>query len=112
MSFRIVCYLVARAGLECELPAVSKLSLELSFDAQKDVTLDAPMVGTITRRVLHHPHAKTAEVLSSPVGHATLAFVLGALDLRPVGSPEWDSGDLHDDSSVCERLMFELTGLP
>ena len=104
MSFCVVCYLVAHAGSECELPAVSKFRLELSFGAQEYVAFDAPMVREITRRVLNHPDANISEVPRPPVGHATLAFVFGALDLRPVGGREWDSGDLHDDSSVCERL--------
>jgi hypothetical protein len=55
--------------------------VQLAVDAQDYVTLAAPMICEITRRVLNHANADVPKVLSAPVGQSGFAFVLGSLDL-------------------------------
>jgi hypothetical protein len=81
VSFSVIGDLVAHAWPERECSAVFELGMKLTFRAQKDVALDAPMIGSVPGRVLDHPDADGSEVLGSPVGAAALAFVFGSGNL-------------------------------
>ena len=96
MGFRIVGDLITHARHERKAPPVLQIGMELTFDAQENVTLHAPMVGEVARLVLDHAHADASEVLGSPVCAAALALVLGRRDLRPVGGSKRDVGHLHE----------------
>ncbi len=66
-----------------------------ALDAQQHMPLAAPVIGEIAGSVLHHADAKVPEVAGLPIGCSCLTFVLGALNLSPVGEYERDAGHLH-----------------
>ncbi|MNY59011.1 hypothetical protein D3C86_1954120 [compost metagenome] len=88
MRLCLVGNLIAHAGFQHEHPPVGEFRRHLAFKAQKDMTLFAPVVGQITRRVLDHPHPNAAEMLRPPGRMARVALVHGRFDLRPVGRAE------------------------
>ena len=45
MRFGVICDLIAHAQLEREAATVFKLGVEVSFEAEQDVALHAPVVG-------------------------------------------------------------------
>ena len=57
--------LVAHPGTEVESPPVAELGLELTGEAQQDVSLLAPVVRTISCRILDHANADRAELEDS-----------------------------------------------
>ena len=80
MGLGLVGHLVAHAWLEQKLPAIFELGVQLSLEAKQDVALGAPMIGQVTRRVLHHPHPDVPELLRAPIGGPGDAFMFGGLD--------------------------------
>ena len=98
MRFCIVGNLVAHTGLQGECPPVFELGVKLTFDAQKNVSLDAPVISAIARRVVNHPDADVSKLLCSPVRATSLAAMLRRRQLRPVCRSEWDARHLHSDS--------------
>ena len=52
MGLAVVGNLIAHARQEGKRPAVLELSMKLAFGAQKDVTLEAPVISQVTRGVL------------------------------------------------------------
>jgi hypothetical protein len=81
VRFCVVCDLVAHTRIQRELATVSEFCVQLAVDTQDDVTLAAPMICEITRRLINHANADVPKVLSAPVGQPGFAFVLGSLDL-------------------------------
>src|SRR6185312_15545196 len=96
MWLRVVGYLIAHPRAQRKDAAVSQLGVELALRAKKDVTLDAPVISEIARRVLHHAYADPAEDSGAPKRHAALASMLRALDLRPVGCAKRYGGHVHE----------------
>src|SRR5678815_2024849 len=96
MRLGVVGYLIAHPRAQREDPAVSQLGVELALGAKKDVTLDAPVIGEIARRVLHHAYADSPEDPGPPERHAALTSMLRALDLRPVGRAKRYGGHVHE----------------
>src|SRR5688572_16922810 len=94
----IVGDLVTHAGAEHELASVLQLGVQLAFDAEQDVSLAAPVVRDITRRVLDHAHADAAEIASPPVCSTSITRVRRRLDRRPVRGAEWNVIHLHPAS--------------
>jgi hypothetical protein len=88
--------LVAHAGSQREPAPVRELGLELALDAEEDVALHAPMVREVSRGVLDDAHADAPEGSRPPVRAPGLTFVLGRLDLAPVGRTEWNARHVHD----------------
>src|SRR5690242_4044928 len=85
VRLRIIRNLVAHSGPECEAAPVLQLGLQLTCDTQEHVSLRAPVVGKVTRRVLDHPYPDGTELLSPPIGHALFAGLLGRLNRAPIG---------------------------
>src|ERR1051326_2647734 len=77
MRLRTVGHLVAHTGRQLESAAVFQFGLELAIEAKEDVTLLAPMVRDIARRILDHPHADAAEFTRAPRRDAGVAGMLG-----------------------------------
>ena len=75
---------VAHSLFESESSAVGEVGFQAAGDAQKDVTLGAPMIGTVVLAVPDHADTKVANVASSPFGMAGVARVRHWLDGRPV----------------------------
>ena len=66
MRLRIICDLVRHARHERERAAILEFRLKLARNAQENVTLDAPMIGEIARRVLDHANTNGAKLLGTP----------------------------------------------
>src|SRR3954469_5582839 len=49
-------HLIAHAGLERERATVIEVGDQLAIDAEDDVTLAAPVIGHIARRIVHEAH--------------------------------------------------------
>jgi len=95
MRFRIVRDLIAYAWFEHVSPTVFQFSFEMALNTEDYVALGTPMIREIAGRVLNHANADAAEVPSAPIGHATLAFVFGLFNLRPVRDSEGNARNLH-----------------
>jgi hypothetical protein len=95
MRLRAIGNLIAHTCSQREHTPIGQLGAQFAFKTQQHVSLLAPVIGEITRRVFDHPHANLAETLRAPIGDAGVARVFGAFDRRPVGDAEGDVGDLH-----------------
>ena len=71
-------HLVARARLQHIAPAVGEFGVQFAFQDQQDMTLLAPVVREIARRVLDHADANVVEGPRAPVRLAGLPGMLGA----------------------------------
>jgi len=79
MWFGIICNLIAHARFKKKLPAIFKLGVQLSFQAQKNVSFHAPVISQLILRILDHADADTAEILGAPEGYACFALMLDSL---------------------------------
>jgi len=95
MRLGVIGNLVAHSRPQCECAAILQLGDQLAFGAQQDVTLHAPVIGQVTRRVFDAADADVTELSSSPEGRAALTLVLGGLYVRPVGDTKGNIGHLH-----------------
>ena len=95
MRLGIIGNLVAHSRPQYKRAAILQLGDQLAFGAQQDVTLQAPVIGQVTRRVFDAADPDVAELLSSPEGGAALTLVLGGLNVRPVGDTKGNIGHLH-----------------
>jgi len=95
MRFGGVAHVVAHARPQCEVTAVGEFGLELSLEAQEEVTLGAPVVGEIARGIFEHSNPHVAEVARAPVRLPLLPGMRDALDGVPVDDAKWQTGDLH-----------------
>lgn len=81
MRLGIVRDLIAHARAEREGASVSEFRVQLTAQAKQDVALGTPMVGDISRRVLHHAHPYITKLSCAPTCHAALTRMFGDLDL-------------------------------
>lgn len=95
VGLRVVCNLVGSARSKRESSSILKLGHQLTFKAQENVTLDAPMIGKIAGCVLDHSNADGSEVHGPPSGCARLSFVHGRFNPRPIGCHEGNVVDMH-----------------
>ena len=80
MRFGVVGALVRNAGGQRERSAIGKLGIEPAFEAEQDVTLGAPVVGSVAGAVLDHAHPNWREVPGPPDRNAVFAPMPGRLD--------------------------------
>jgi len=78
MWFGIVSDLIAGPGPKNENASVFKFSAKLTFDTQKDMAFDTPVIGQVARRVLDHSDPDAIEVLRLPVGNTGLTGMFGS----------------------------------
>lgn len=79
-----IAYVVALSRIELEGRAVLQRYLERPSETEQYVTLAAPVIGSISGRILHHTHSNIAEILRSPERDSDIARVLGRRDAVPV----------------------------
>ena len=112
MRLCVVSDLITHTRLQRKCSPILEFSVKFTFRAQKNVTLEAPMIGAIARGVLNHAHADASEVLRSPIGTASLAAMLSRRELRPISRSEWDVRHVHDDSPGRGMRLAEQSGRP
>lgn len=95
MRISVVRDLVTLARAQRIYAAVRQFGAEVASNAQHDVSFRAPMIGGVVRGVFDHSHAQGAEVSRAPYGNASLARMLGWLDILPIGDAERDSHQFH-----------------
>src|SRR5512145_404117 len=95
MGLRLIRNLVTDARCEDEFTTVRKLRLQLAVQAQEYVTLFAPVIGSIVRRILNHPDTNLAKLLRPPKGYPRLAAVSRGLDFRPIGDAKGNVRNTH-----------------
>src|SRR5256885_16653432 len=71
----VVGHLIAHAGRKLERAPVLQVGDEFAIDAEDDVTLAAPVIRDVARRIVNEPHADIAELPGSPGGEARVALV-------------------------------------
>ena len=87
--------LVARTRHEPKRAAVAQLRLELAAKAEKDVSLLAPVIRAISRRVFDHAHAHGPELARARARDACFSAMFGNLDGVPVGGAEGNVVKMH-----------------
>jgi hypothetical protein len=68
------------------------------------VPLRAPVIGQVSGRILHHPHANLAPRLRPPVGRAGFTRMLGSRDSAPIGSGQRKRRYFHRCSVANRRV--------
>ncbi len=104
MGFCIIGNLVTDARRQDKLAAISKLRLQFTLQTKQDVTLLAPVIGNIVRRILNHPDSDRAKLPCPPDGGPGLAVMSSWLDLRPIGEPEGNFSYAHSLNSVVSSI--------
>ena len=95
MGFHAVGDLIAHSRFQDFNPTVLQFGMKLAFEAKQYMTLLAPMVSFVARRVLDHADSNVAELPGPPKGHARLTLVLGRFDAGPVGDFEAYISQVH-----------------
>jgi len=95
MRLGAVGHVITHAGAQREATAVGEFGLELTFEAEQEVTLRAPVICAVSGGVLEQPHAHIAELTRAPVGFARDAGMRRALDRIPIYRAERQVGDVH-----------------
>lgn len=95
MRLGVVRDLVAHARLETEDPAIGELGLQLAGKTQQDVTLPAPMIRAVARRILDEAHPDSPELSRAPSCDTGLSGVFGGSDTLPIGDAEGDVVETH-----------------
>ena len=72
MWFCVIGDLVTHPGLEHKGPSIRQLGMQLAFEAEQNMSFDAPVIGQITRRVLDHAYTNLATAGGAPVSHTAL----------------------------------------
>ena len=90
--------LIAHAGAELKATAIAELRLEAPCDAEENVSLLAPVVGAVPRRVLNHTDTNRAEVAGTRAGDAGFAMMFGRSDRGPIGGAKREVSNLHGPS--------------
>ena len=110
MRLSVVCDLVAYSRLKREGSSICQFGLELSFRAEKDMALHAPVISKVSTRVLDHSNSDGVEVTGPPAGLACLSWMLGSWDQGPVCCSERNAMHLHRVLSLGQRA-FRLAGV-
>lgn len=108
MSLGAICDLIADTGAELEAASVVKFGFHLASEAQENVALLAPMVGSIARRILDHAYPNWAEILRAPQRDTGLSGMLRGFDISPIRNPKRELGDMHGYRQLVERNGWRL----
>ena len=84
MCLGLIGNLIAHARVQGEGAPIVQFRLQLSLQAQQNVSLAAPVVGQIVRAVLHHAHTDSAKLASPPPRNACFTWVFCARDAGPI----------------------------
>lgn len=95
MRLAPIANLIADSGSQNGHIAIFELDMKLTFQAQKDVALLAPVIGEITWRVIHDSDTNISELPGSPMGDSTLALMRGRFYRRPINRLEGNIWDTH-----------------
>jgi hypothetical protein len=88
MGLRVIGDLVTDPGRKDECAAVSELRLKLATEAQQDVSLLAPVISDVARRVFNHPNPYGTKLLRPPRGGSRTAVMDCRRELGPIGEYE------------------------
>src|SRR3982751_979250 len=100
MRFGAIRHVVAHARTESETASVGELCFEFALEAQQEVSLRAPVIRDVTRRVFQHAHAHLAELARAPARLTPRTGVRADVDLAPVDRAEGQMVYHHGAISV------------
>ena len=88
--------LIAHPRLELEFAPVAQFAIEFAFQHVEHMSAVAPVIGEVTRRILHHPHPQVADLQRPPrrlpgIRTTTIAIELGALSLGELDPAQWST---------------------
>ena len=109
MGFGVIGNLVADARREDEYASVSKPRLQFTIQTEQDVTLLAPMIGQVIRRVFNHPDTDGAKLLRTRQGRSGNPVVSRRLDRRPVGESKTNVINAHRSDARDLRFWWEVS---
>ncbi len=87
--------LITLVGTQREAAAILELDFERAREAEEHMPFGAPVVGTVSRRVLENTHSNIAEILSAPEGESGFPGMATGLELSPVGGAHGQRRHLH-----------------
>src|ERR1700681_1590771 len=86
---------IAHPRLQCKSPAVSQACFQFAFKAQKHMSLRAPVIRLVPRRVLDHAHTNLAKILRPPQRLSRITSMFGYRNFTPIGCRESRGGHFH-----------------
>lgn len=95
MGLGSICNLIAHSGCQHEPPAIFELGVQLSLQAQEDVSLRTPMIRDISRRVLDEAHPDAPELLRTPARRPGFASKFRYPEPGPIRDAERDVAYFH-----------------
>jgi hypothetical protein len=95
MRFGFVSHLVACTRGQNELSPIGKLGMQLTFQAEQDMTFCTPMIRKVAWTIFHKPDTDVIKLLRPPQSHSCFPFVFGRADLRPDSCAKGDISHLH-----------------
>ena len=105
MGFGPIRDLIAHAGAELKAAPIAELGLERACETEENVSLLAPMVGVVARRVFNHANANRTEGPGPPASRAGLAGVLSRGDRSPISGAKREIANLHRPRSDGSRWL-------
>src|ERR1700676_2058897 len=94
---------IAHPRLKCKNPSVSQARFQLAFKTQKHMSLGAPVIRLVPRRILDHAHANLAKILGSPSRLASITTMFGYRNSAPVRRRESRGSHFHVPSIAAIR---------
>lgn len=80
MSRHTVADLIAHSGAKNLHAPVFQFSLKFTLETQNYMTLFAPVIRQVARRVFNDAHANISEIPSAPVRHTFFSYMLRGFD--------------------------------
>src|SRR6478672_400779 len=120
MRVGVIRDLVARTRNEPKRAAVAQFRLELAAQAEEDVSLLAPVVRTISCRILDHANADRAELARARSSDTRFSSMLRDFEAVPVRGAEGNVLEVHggisrerlqerhDDRSTCACIARKI----
>src|ERR1700675_3687862 len=86
---------IAHPRLECKSPPISQARFQFPFKAQEHMSLGAPMIRLVPRRILDHADPNLAKILRPPQSLPGITSMFGYRNFTPGGSRESRGGHFH-----------------
>jgi hypothetical protein len=105
---------IAHPRRKCKSPPISQTRFQFPLKTQKHVSLCAPVIRLIPRRILDHAHANLAKFLRPPQRNSRIPGMFGYRNPTPIGYRESTGSHFHVPSIAlsCNSTLQVSTTRP
>src|ERR1700692_4605633 len=94
---------IAHPRRKCKGPPISQTRFQFPLKTQKHMSLGAPMIRLVARRILDHAYANVAKVQCPPQRNTRIPSMFGYRNPTPIGYRESTGSHFHLPSIASSR---------